>query len=311
MKAQSEHRPVLLDESLAALKIDPAGRYVDGTFGRGGHSAAILERLDEDGRLLALDKDPAAIEVANQRFAKDKRFLIRQDSFAMMNRHVAALGWMNQVDGILLDLGVSSPQLDDASRGFSFQKDGPLDMRMNPEQGQSAAEWLAEAREQDIAAVLKEYGEERFARRIARAIVQARGEKSISTTKQLAEIVAAANPAWERGKDPATRSFQAIRIYINRELDDLEQVLEQVFEILRPGGRLVVISFHSLEDRRVKRFMRDAARGDDFPPDLPVTQAQLKPRLRLVGRAVRAGEAELEQNPRARSAVMRVAERLA
>ncbi len=310
MRKQSEHRPVLLDEALAALKINPVGCYVDGTFGRGGHSAAILEKLDEDGRLLALDKDPAAIEVANQQFAEDKRFLIRQDSFAMMNRHVAALGWMNQVDGILLDLGVSSPQLDDASRGFSFQKDGPLDMRMNPEQGQSAAEWLAEAREQDIAAVLKEYGEERFARRIARAIVQARREKPISTTKQLAEIVAAANPAWERGKDPATRSFQAIRIYINRELDDLEQVLEQVFDLLKPGGRLVVISFHSLEDRRVKRFMRDAARGDDFPPDLPVTQAQLKPRLRLVGRAVRAGEAELEQNPRARSAVMRVAERL-
>ncbi len=308
MKEQREHRPVLLDEALAALKIDPGGRYVDGTFGRGGHSAAILESLGEDGRLLALDKDPAAIEVANQRFAEDKRFLIRQDSFAMMNRHVSALGWMNQVDGILLDLGVSSPQLDDASRGFSFQKEGPLDMRMNPDQGQSAAEWLKDAREQDIVTVLKEYGEERFARRIARAIVQARKEKPITTTKQLAEIVAAANPAWERGKDPATRSFQAIRIYINRELDDLEQVLEQVFEILKPGGRLVVISFHSLEDRRVKRFMRDAARGDDFPPDLPVTQAQLKPRLRLVGKAVRAGEAELEQNPRARSAVMRVAE---
>ncbi len=302
---------MLLDEALAALKIDPAGRYVDGTFGRGGHSAVILERLGEDGRLLALDKDPAAIEVANRRFAEDKRFLIRQDSFAMMNRHVSELGWVNQVDGILLDLGVSSPQLDDASRGFSFQKDGPLDMRMNPEQGQSAAEWLNDAREQDIVTVLKEYGEERFARRIARAIVQARREKPISSTKQLAEIVAAANPAWERGKDPATRSFQAIRIYINRELDDLEQVLEQVFEILKPGGRLVVISFHSLEDRRVKRFMRDAARGDDFPPDLPVTQAQLKPRLRLLGKAVRAGEAEVEQNPRARSAVMRVAERLA
>jgi len=310
MKEQREHRPVLLDEALAALRVEPAGRYVDGTFGRGGHSAAILERLGEDGRLLALDKDPAAIEVANQRFAEDQRFLIRQDSFAMMNRHVSAMGWMNQVDGILLDLGVSSPQLDDASRGFSFQKDGPLDMRMNPEQGQSAAEWLKDAREQDIATVLKEYGEERFARRIARAIVQARKEKPISSTKQLAEIVAAANPAWERGKDPATRSFQAIRIYINRELDDLEQVLEQVFDILKPGGRLVVISFHSLEDRRVKRFMRDAARGDDFPPDLPVTQAQLKPRLRLLGKAVRAGEAELEQNPRARSAVMRVAERL-
>lgn len=311
MREQTEHQPVLLDEALAALNVNPAGRYVDGTFGRGGHSAAILDALGEEGRLLALDKDPAAIEVANRRFAGDPRFLIRQDSFAMMNAQVEALGWTHQVDGILLDLGVSSPQLDDARRGFSFQKDGPLDMRMNPQQGQSAAEWLAEAREQDIATVLKEYGEERFAKRIARAIVQARKEKAITTTKQLSEIVAAANPAWEKGKDPATRSFQAIRIYINRELDDLDEVLQQTVEMLKPGGRLVVISFHSLEDRRVKRFMRDAARGDDFPPDLPVMQAQLNPDLRLIGKAVRAGEAELEQNPRARSAVMRVAERLA
>ncbi len=311
MREQTEHQPVLLEEALAALNVNPAGRYVDGTFGRGGHSAAILDALGEEGRLLALDKDPAAIEAANQRFAGDPRFLIRQDSFAMMNAQVEALGWTHQIDGILLDLGVSSPQLDDARRGFSFQKDGPLDMRMNPQQGQSAAEWLAEAREQDIATVLKEYGEERFAKRIARAIVQARKEKAITTTKQLSEIVAAANPAWEKGKDPATRSFQAIRIYINRELDDLDEVLQQTVEMLKPGGRLVVISFHSLEDRRVKRFMRDAARGDDFPPDLPVMQAQLNPDLRLIGKAVRAGEAELEQNPRARSAVMRVAERLA
>jgi len=311
MREQTEHQPVLLDEALAALNVNPAGRYVDGTFGRGGHSAAILDALGEEGRLLALDKDPAAIEAANQRFAGDPRFLIRQDSFAMMNAQVEALGWTHQIDGILLDLGVSSPQLDDARRGFSFQKDGPLDMRMNPQQGQSAAEWLAEAREQDIATVLKEYGEERFAKRIARAIVQARKEKAITTTKQLSEIVAAANPAWEKGKDPATRSFQAIRIYINRELDDLDEVLQQTVEMLKPGGRLVVISFHSLEDRRVKRFMRDAARGDDFPPDLPVMQAQLNPDLRLIGKAVRAGKAELEQNPRARSAVMRVAERLA
>ena len=311
MREQTEHQPVLLEEALAALNVNPAGRYVDGTFGRGGHSAAILDALGEEGRLLALDKDPAAIEAANQRFAGDPRFLIRQDSFAMMNAQVEALGWTHQIDGILLDLGVSSPQLDDARRGFSFQKDGPLDMRMNPQQGQSAAEWLTEAREQDIATVLKEYGEERFAKRIARAIVQARKEKAITTTKQLSEIVAAANPAWEKGKDPATRSFQAIRIYINRELDDLDEVLQQTVEMLKPGGRLVVISFHSLEDRRVKRFMRDAARGDDFPPDLPVMQAQLNPDLRLIGKAVRAGEAELEQNPRARSAVMRVAERLA
>ncbi|VAX11567.1 16S rRNA (cytosine(1402)-N(4))-methyltransferase [hydrothermal vent metagenome] len=310
MTEQTEHNPVLLDEALAALNIRPDGHYVDGTFGRGGHSAAILNVLGEEGRLLALDKDPEAIAVANQRFADDPRFLIRQDSFAMMSEQVKALDWNNQVDGILLDLGVSSPQLDDARRGFSFKKDGPLDMRMNPEQGLSAAEWLAEAREQDMVTVLKEYGEERFAKRIVRAIVQARKEKAITTTKQLSEIVAAANPAWEKGKDPATRSFQAIRIYINRELDDLEQVLEQVTNILKPGGRLVVISFHSLEDRRVKRFIRDAARGDDFPPDLPVTQAQLNPSLRLIGKAVHASAQELEKNPRARSAVMRVAERL-
>ncbi len=311
MTEQTEHNPVLLDEALVALNIRPDGLYVDGTFGRGGHSAAILNALGDEGRLLALDKDPEAIAVANQRFADDPRFLIRQDSFAMMSEQIKALDWNNQVDGILLDLGVSSPQLDDARRGFSFKKDGPLDMRMNPEQGLSAAEWLAEAREQDMVTVLKEYGEERFAKRIVRAIVQARKEKAITTTKQLSEIVAAANPAWEKGKDPATRSFQAIRIYINRELDDLERVLEQVTKILKPGGRLVVISFHSLEDRRVKRFIRDAARGDDFPPDLPVTQAQLNPSLRLIGKAVRAGAQELEQNPRARSAVMRVAERLA
>ncbi len=310
MMQRTKHRPVLLDEALAALNMEPAGCYVDGTFGRGGHSAAILEALNDEGKLLALDKDPEAIEAANRYFAHDPRFIIRQDSFAMMKQHVAALGRIGQVDGILLDLGVSSPQLDDASRGFSFQKEGPLDMRMNPEQGQSAAEWLAGAREQDIVKVLKEYGEERFARRIARAIVQAGREKPIITTKQLADIVAEANPAWEKGKDPATRSFQAIRIYINRELDDLEQVLEQADAILRPGGRLVVISFHSLEDRRVKRFMRDAARGDAFPPDLPVTQVQLNPSLRLRGKAVRAGETELAQNPRARSAIMRVAERL-
>ena len=311
MTAGHEHRPVLLDEALAALNIDPAGRYVDGTFGRGGHSGAILAALDEEGRLLALDKDPAAIGEANRRFAKDERFAIRQDSFARMKQHIQAQGWHDGVDGILLDLGVSSPQLDEAARGFSFQKDGPLDMRMNPEQGPSAADWLAAAGEQEITRVLKEYGEERFARRIARAIVQARRKAPITGTKQLAEIVAAANPAWEKGKDPATRSFQAIRIHINRELDDLDAALAQSVEVLRPGGRLVVISFHSLEDRRVKRFMRDAARGDDFPPDLPVTQAQLRPRLRLVGKAVRAGEAELAANPRARSAVMRVAERLA
>ncbi|HID49941.1 MAG TPA: 16S rRNA (cytosine(1402)-N(4))-methyltransferase RsmH [Chromatiales bacterium] len=220
------------------------------------------------------------------------------------------MGWLGRVDGILLDLGVSSPQLDDASRGFSFRQDGPLDMRMNPQAGPSAAEWLADASEQDIVRVLKEYGEERFARRIARAIVAARREQPITTTGQLAAIVAAAVPRREPGKDPATRSFQAIRIFINRELDDLRAFLAQVLEVLRPGGRLVVISFHSLEDRLVKRFIREQEKGDRFPPDLPVTRVQLRPRLRAVGKPVRPGQDEIRANPRARSAILRVAERL-
>ena len=214
------------------------------------------------------------------------------------------------MDGILLDLGVSSPQLDDARRGFSFQKDGPLDMRMNPETGPSAAEWLASASEQEITRVLKEYGEERFARRIARAIVTARKEQPIATTGRLAAIVAAAVPGREPGKDPATRSFQAIRIFINHELDDLGAFLDQVLDVLKPGGRLVVISFHSLEDRLVKRFIREQEKGDRFPPDLPVTHVQLNPRLRAVGKPVRPGDDELRANPRARSAILRVAERL-
>ena len=311
MAQQQIHRPVLLKEAVAALNIRPQGYYIDGTFGRGGHSSAILAQLGAEGRLLALDKDPDAIAEAGKRFVNETRFSIRQDSFAMMSTHVAELGWMGKVDGVLLDLGVSSPQLDDAQRGFSFQQEGPLDMRMNPQQGQSAADWIAIAGEKEIASVLKEYGEERFAKRIANAIVNARATRTITTTKQLAEIVAAANPAWEKGKDPATRSFQAIRIFINRELDDLEACFNNILDILKPGGRLVVISFHSLEDRRVKRFMRDMAKGDDFPPDLPVMQSQLKTRMKLVGKAVRAGEAELAENPRARSAIMRTAEKVA
>lgn len=294
-----------------ALNIKANGYYVDGTFGRGGHSGALLARLDEDGRLLALDKDPTAITEAVRRFGKDTRFVIRQASFANLKQEVTTLGWLGQVDGILLDLGVSSPQLDDASRGFSFQKDGPLDMRMDPSQGPSAAAWLGEARESDIARVLKEFGEERFAKRIARAIVKARAEKAITTTSQLAAIVAAAVPTREPGKDPATRSFQAIRIFINKELDDLQACLEEVLEVLRPGGRMVVISFHSLEDRLIKRFIREQEKGDRFPPDLPVTQVQLHPRLRSVGKPVRPNEEEVRANPRARSAIMRVAERLA
>ncbi len=305
-----EHRPVLLDEVLEALNIRPDGIYLDGTFGRGGHSAAILERLSENGRLLAMDKDPQAIAVAQSRFAGDSRFSIIRGSYTMLGQEIEQRGWKGRVDGILLDLGVSSPQLDDPSRGFSFRHDGPLDMRMDPDSGQSAAEWLAEASESDIAMVLKEYGEERFAKRIARAIVRERTQAPITTTARLAKIVAEANPKWERDKHPATRSFQAIRIFINAELEELEQVLAQSVDVLAPGGRLAVISFHSLEDRRVKRFIRDEVRGGEFPPGLPVTDAQLNRRLRAVGKDIRAGEAELAVNPRSRSAVLRVAERL-
>jgi 16S rRNA (cytosine1402-N4)-methyltransferase len=311
MKTPLEHRPVLLEEALEALNIRPDGIYLDGTFGRGGHSAAILEHLNENGRLLAMDKDPQAIAVAQSRFGGDSRFSIVRGSYTMLGQEVEQRGWKGKVDGILLDLGVSSPQLDDPGRGFSFRHDGPLDMRMDPESGISAAEWLAEAGEAEIAQVLKEYGEERFARRIARAIVRERDQAPIATTARLAKIVAEANPKWERDKHPATRSFQAIRIFINAELEELEQVLEQSVEMLAPGGRLALISFHSLEDRRVKRFIRDEARGGDFPAGLPVTEAQLRRRLRAVGKDIRAGEAELAQNPRARSAVLRVAERLA
>ncbi|MCG6886179.1 MAG: 16S rRNA (cytosine(1402)-N(4))-methyltransferase RsmH [Proteobacteria bacterium] len=304
------HQPVLLEEALQGLNIKSDGIYVDGTFGRGGHATALLSRLGASGRLLALDKDPQAIAEAERCIGKDERFTLRQSSFADLKETTRTLGWLGQVDGILLDLGVSSPQLDDASRGFSFQQDGPLDMRMNPDAGQSAAEWLAGAREQDIVKVLKEYGEERFARRIARAILKTRSEQPITTTGQLAAIVAAAVPSREPGKDPATRSFQAIRIFINHELDDLQACLTQVLDVLKPGGRLVVISFHSLEDRLVKRFIREQEKGDRFPPDMPVTHIQLNPRLRAVGKPVRPAEAEIRANPRARSAIMRVAERL-
>ncbi len=295
---------------MQGLNIQANGKYVDGTFGRGGHSRAILARLGDSGRLLALDKDPAAIAEAGRCCGEDPRFTIRQTSFANLQQAVEAQGWLGEVDGILLDLGVSSPQLDDPGRGFSFQQDGPLDMRMDPQSGIPAAEWLATASEQEIARVLKEYGEERFAKRIARAIVRERAEHPIETTAQLAGIVAASVPGREPGKDPATRSFQAIRIFINQELEDLENCLEQVLKVLKPGGRLVVISFHSLEDRRVKRFIRKQEKGDEFPPDLPVAHIQLKPRMRRVGKPLRASEAEVAANPRARSAIMRVAERL-
>lgn len=304
------HQSVLLREATEALVTVPSGLYVDGTFGRGGHSRAILACLDTDGRLLGVDKDPQACEAADTLAAEDQRFTFYHGSFAELPDRLQRMG-IDAVDGILLDLGVSSPQLDEARRGFSFMHDGPLDMRMDTSAGETAAQWLAHAEVDVIAAVLREYGEERFARRIAAAIVAAREEQPLTTTAQLARVVSEANPRWEKHKHPATRTFQAIRIKVNRELDDLRDLLDAALDLLRIGGRLVVISFHSLEDRMVKRYMRDMARGQQLPPGVPVTDSQLNRRMRLVGKAVKASAEEVGENQRARSAVMRVAEKIA
>jgi len=293
------------------LITNPNSLYVDGTFGRGGHSSLILSRLESQGRLIAIDKDPEACAKAVERFGGDSRFEIVRASFADMNELIANKQMMGSVTGVLLDLGVSSPQLDDPERGFSFLRDGPLDMRMNPDEGVSAAEWLSKAEEADISKVLKNYGEERYARRIARAIVEAREEQSITRTAQLAAIVKEANPSWEKGKHPATRAFQGIRIFINKELEDLESLLSDVLEMLEIGGRLVVISFHSLEDRIVKRFIREQERGKPIPRGLPVMEKDIVRRMRSVGKARKPGEKEVQGNIRARSAVMRVAEKVA
>ena len=304
------HQPVLLQEILEGLDIRPDGVYVDGTFGRGGHAGGILGKLGPKGRLLAMDKDPEAVQSAAAQYGSDPRFEIEQGTFTMLSQLLAQRQLQGKINGLLLDLGVSSPQLDDPSRGFSFSDDGPLDMRMDPGAGISAAQWLAQASESAICDVLRTYGEERFARRIARALVTARTCTAIETTRQLAELIAAAVPVREKNKHPATRSFQAIRIYINHELDDLKSVLEQVPDVLAIHGRLAVISFHSLEDRLVKRFIRREYQGEQLPPDLPLAAPTHKPRLRPVGKAIRAGSAELARNPRARSAVLRLAERL-
>ncbi len=287
----------------------PSGFYVDGTFGRGGHSRALLEVLDSDGQLLGVDKDPAADRAAEELVMGEPRFHFFHGSFAQLPHQLRRMG-IGAVDGILLDLGVSSPQLDDAGRGFSFQHDGPLDMRMDTSSGETAADWLARAGEAEIADVLFQYGEERFSRRIARAIVRERAQAPITTTARLAEIVSAANPRWEKHKHPATRAFQGIRIYINRELDDLQDLLAVALDLLAAGGRLVVISFHSLEDRMVKRYMRDMARGEQLPAGVPVRDEKLNRRMKLVGKAVRASKEEVAVNVRARSAIMRVAEKL-
>lgn len=309
------HVTVLLHEAVEALAIKPDGIYVDGTFGRGGHSRLILSRLSERGRLIAFDKDPVA--VLSGETIKDKRFCIKHGGFSKMQRMLQEMG-MAKIDGVLLDLGVSSPQLEEASRGFSFRSGGPLDMRMDTSSGQTAAGWLATVTEDQLEKVIKEYGEERFARQIARAIIVARTRQPIVTTSQLAEIVSAVVRArqrqWENMRHPATRTFQAIRIYLNQELEELSLVLPQCVELLNPGGRLVVISFHSLEDRMVKQFMRAAANSDELPRGVPVREKDLqrfsKQKLRLIGKAVRPSENEVIGNVRARSAVMRVAERI-
>jgi 16S rRNA (cytosine1402-N4)-methyltransferase len=305
------HTPVLLDEVLAGLAVAAGGRYCDATFGRGGHTAAILARLGPEGRVCAIDRDPEAIAAGRERFAGEPRLTLLRGSFGRLEQLVRAAGWEGGLQGVLLDLGVSSPQLDEAGRGFSFMQDGPLDMRMDNETGSSAAQWLARAGEREIADVLFKLGEERFSRRIARAIVAARVEQPIARTGQLAQIVAAAVPTREPGKHPATRTFQAIRIHVNRELEEAEAALPQAVNLLGPGGRLCVISFHSLEDRLVKRFMRREAQGDPVYAGLPNVPPHARPRLRLVGGAVMPGDAEVAGNPRARSAVLRVAERIA
>jgi len=307
----AEHTPVLLDEVLASLAMRPDGRYCDGTFGRGGHTAAILGALGPAGRVVAIDRDPEAIRAGRQRFAGEPRLTLVQGSFGPLEERVRAAGMAGELDGVLLDLGVSSPQLDEAVRGFSFMQDGPLDMRMDNESGQSAAQWLAKAGEREIADVIRGLGEERFARRIARAVVAARAEAPITRTAELAALVAEAVPTREPGKHPATRTFQAIRIHVNGELDALESALPQAVRLLAPGGRLCVISFHSLEDRIVKRFIRREEQGDPVYAGLPNVPAHARARLKRVGGAIMAGEPEVRANPRARSAVLRVAERLA
>ena len=305
----SGHVPVLLDEVIAALAIKPDAIIVDATFGRGGHAEEIMKRLGTSGRLLAMDRDPAAIEAGQRRFHDDARVVLEQAPFSLLQNLCERHRVSGRVSGIVFDLGVSSPQLNDAQRGFSFRADGPLDMRMDPTRGPSAADWINSAPESEIERVLREYGEERFARRIARAIATHRAERPLVTTGELQQLVADAIPRRERGKDPATRTFQAIRIHINRELDELAAVLPQAVRVLAPGGRLAVISFHSLEDRLVKRFLRAQSTGPVLPPKLPVRHKTIPVPLKLVGRAQQASAAEVQRNPRARSAVLRVAER--
>lgn len=311
MTAQFEHISVLMDETIDALAIKPDGIYMDGTFGRGGHSGQILARLGEHGRLQAIDQDPQAIKSA-EKFADDSRFAIAHTRFSNLYEVAEQNDLLGKVDGILLDIGVSSPQLDDAERGFSFMKDGPLDMRMDPTSGRSAAQWLAEAELEDIVHVIKTYGEEKFGRRIAHKVLEVRAHTPITTTKQLADLVDEAVPVKDKFKHPATRTFQAIRIYINSELEEIQTALQAALAVLKPGGRLVVISFHSLEDRIVKQFIKKQSKGAALPRGLPLTDAQINQNLTLkaVGKATKPSQAEIDRNPRSRSSVLRVAQRL-
>jgi len=308
--SSNAHVPVLLGPVLDGLEIKQDGCYVDGTFGRGGHSSAILERLNADGRLIAIDRDPQAIASAAPALADDPRVQLIRNDFANLATCMGERGFTGQVDGLLLDLGVSSPQLDEAVRGFSFLRDGPLDMRMDPDSGVSAADWLQSVEEATLRRVIYKYGEDRDAPRIARAVVAARDTARIETTGQLVDIVAAVIPAHTRKKHPATKTFQAVRIFINDELGQLEAVLTQSIDVLQQGGRLCVISFHSLEDRIVKRFMRDAARESEQYRGMPDVPEEFRPKLKLIGKAIAATAAEIAVNVRARSAHLRVAMRL-
>lgn len=303
------HQSVLLEEALESLNIRPSGIYIDATFGRGGHSRAILDQLNQAGRLIAFDQDPEAIAYAKQQFANEPRFTIEHCNFNQVASVVEKYGLSGKIDGVLMDLGVSSPQLDDADRGFSFLRSGPLDMRMDTSQGETARQWLARVKLTDLIRVLKKYGEEKFAKRIATAIVETRAEREIKDTGDLAEIISNAIPVKEKHKHPATRSFQAIRIFINEELQAIEQGLNAAASVLAKGGRLSVISFHSLEDRIVKRFMRDISSRPKLPAGLPVMEADIDVPYRLVSKPVTAGDKELQINPRSRSARLRVLER--
>ena len=310
MASYDDHRPVLLEQVIDSLAIVADGRYLDATFGRGGHSRAILERLNENGRVIAIDRDPAAIAYGKQQFAAEPRLELIHGNFTQVRQMLQQRDLEAGFNGILMDLGVSSPQLDDASRGFSFMHDGPLDMRMDTSRGESAADWLMRAGRDEIARVLREYGEERFARRIAQAIIDERAAQPITGTAQLVSIIERAMPVKEKHKHPATRSFQAIRMHVNQELQAIEQALDYMVQLLEPAGRLAVISFHSIEDRLVKRFMKAKTTRPVLPKGLPVFDSDEDVPYRLVARQVAASEQEISENPRARSARLRVLERL-